>query len=47
MTGRLSGGCDLAPLADLDRLTITLGANTHSAGLDRIPPERIKRLSPW
>ncbi|MFF2196081.1 NACHT domain-containing protein [Streptomyces sp. NPDC058157] len=47
LTGRLSGSYDLTPLADLDRLTITLGPNVHPAGLDRIPPERIKRLSPW
>ncbi|RKT03990.1 NACHT domain-containing protein [Streptomyces sp. 3211.6] len=38
---------DLAPLAALDRLTIAIGSNVHVEGLDRIPPERIKRLSPW
>ncbi|RSS80870.1 NACHT domain-containing NTPase [Streptomyces sp. WAC06614] len=38
---------DLAPLADLDGLTIELGAGTPVTGLDRIPPERITWLSPW
>ncbi|MFE3559979.1 hypothetical protein ACFXKW_34740 [Streptomyces sp. NPDC059193] len=38
---------DLTPLADLDELTVELGARVEADGLDRIPPERIKRLSPW
>ncbi|GAA0279252.1 NACHT domain-containing protein [Streptomyces polychromogenes] len=42
-----TGSHDLTPLADLDRLTITLGAKGNVRGLERIPPERIKRLSPW
>ncbi|MEU6861990.1 NACHT domain-containing protein [Streptomyces sp. NPDC046876] len=46
LTG-LSSHYDLAPLADLEQLTIELGSNVRADGLDRIPPERIKRLSPW
>ncbi|MFE1791647.1 NACHT domain-containing protein [Streptomyces sp. NPDC059525] len=42
-----TGSHDLTPLADLDRLTISIGSNVRVDGLDRIPPERIKRLSPW
>lgn len=38
---------DLTPLADLDHLTIELGSKVQADGLERIPPERIKRLSPW
>ncbi|MFI8100110.1 NACHT domain-containing protein [Streptomyces sp. NPDC086023] len=36
---------NLSPLAALDRLTIEVDANVHIEGIDRIPPERIKRLS--
>ncbi|MBW5484480.1 NACHT domain-containing protein, partial [Streptomyces bambusae] len=45
LTGRTTH--DLAPLADLDRLTIELHRGAQVAGLDRIPPERITWLSPW
>ncbi|MEU3467871.1 hypothetical protein ACGFY6_02885 [Streptomyces sp. NPDC048387] len=40
-------GARLTDRPGLDRLTITLGWSVHADGLDRIPPERIKRLSPW
>lgn len=46
LTG-LSSAYDLAPLADLEHLTIELGSTVRAEGLDRIPPERIKWLSPW
>lgn len=46
LTG-LKGHFDLTPLADLDHLTIELGSKVQADGLERIPPERIKRLSPW
>ncbi|MEU2394398.1 NACHT domain-containing protein [Streptomyces sp. NPDC007369] len=46
LTG-LTGSYDLTPLADLDRLTITLGSKVRADGLERIPPERIEWLSPW
>ncbi|MFJ7155026.1 NACHT domain-containing protein [Streptomyces sp. NPDC101118] len=44
LTGSGSG-YDLNPLADLGRLRIEIGANVQVEGIDRIPPERIKRLS--
>ncbi|MEU8435606.1 NACHT domain-containing protein, partial [Streptomyces sp. NPDC029216] len=43
LTGSM-GIYDLAPLADLDRLTITLSPRVEVDGLDRFPPERIKWL---
>ncbi|MFC9297503.1 NACHT domain-containing protein [Streptomyces sp. NPDC057011] len=38
---------DLAPLAELDRLTIQLGHGVRLQGEDLVPPERLRRLSPW
>ncbi|MEV8536757.1 NACHT domain-containing protein [Streptomyces sp. NPDC051211] len=46
LTGH-GGSHDLTPLADLDQLTIEIGSKVHVDGLDRIPPERIKYLSPF
>ncbi|MGW2477171.1 hypothetical protein [Streptomyces sp. NPDC001665] len=36
---------DLAPLARLEGLTITLGTDTPVLGEEHFPPERVRRVS--
>ncbi|MCX5196512.1 NACHT domain-containing protein [Streptomyces sp. NBC_00249] len=46
LTG-FNGHYDLSPLTELHQLEITLGAKIEVEGAGGIPPERIRRLSPW
>ncbi|MCX5379103.1 NACHT domain-containing NTPase [Streptomyces sp. NBC_00091] len=47
LAGFSGGHYDLSPLTELHQLEITLGAKIEIEGAGGIPPERIRRLSPW